>query len=129
MRTSLEEENAGERPLLATTEAAVGSAAGRFPSREDAGDGAFRGDWHDDDIHDEDGPILDPAASRRSDFEHNLTMREAIKAYPMAIFWSLAVSMCVIMEGFDSVLVPNFYAFPTFQRKCASPASFSIIWI
>jgi hypothetical protein len=36
----------------------------------------------------------------------------------MAIFWSLAVSMCVIMEGFDSILVPNFYAFPTFQRKC-----------
>ncbi|EXJ57714.1 uncharacterized protein A1O5_12504 [Cladophialophora psammophila CBS 110553] len=35
----------------------------------------------------------------------------------MAVFWSLAVSTCVIMEGFDSILVPNFYAYPTFQRK------------
>lgn len=31
--------------------------------------------------------------------EHALTVSEAIKAYPMAIFWSLMVSMCVIMEG------------------------------
>lgn len=31
--------------------------------------------------------------------EHALTPRQAMKAYPMAIFWTLAVSMTVIMEG------------------------------
>lgn len=31
--------------------------------------------------------------------EHAVKPREAIKAYPMAIFWTLAVSMTVIMEG------------------------------
>jgi hypothetical protein len=31
--------------------------------------------------------------------EHALKPRQAIKAYPMAIFWTLAVSMTVIMEG------------------------------
>jgi MFS transporter, SP family, general alpha glucoside:H+ symporter len=31
--------------------------------------------------------------------QYQLTPLQAIKAYPMAIFWSLAVSMCVVMEG------------------------------
>ncbi|KAJ9620737.1 hypothetical protein H2204_012147 [Knufia peltigerae] len=49
--------------------------------------------------------------------EHNLTVREAIRAYPAAIFWSFAVSMCIIMEGYDAILIVNFFAFPQFQRK------------
>jgi hypothetical protein len=28
-----------------------------------------------------------------------LSFKEAIRGYPKAIFWSLMVSMCVIMEG------------------------------
>lgn len=31
--------------------------------------------------------------------EHEFSPLQAIKAYPMAIFWSLMVSMCVVMEG------------------------------
>lgn len=31
--------------------------------------------------------------------ERNMTPRDAIRAYPMAVFWSLVVSLCVIMEG------------------------------
>lgn len=42
---------------------------------------------------------LSQAAADRSHLEHNLTPLQAIKAYPMAIFWCLAVSMTVIMEG------------------------------
>jgi hypothetical protein len=33
------------------------------------------------------------------DAEHALTPRQAIKAYPMAIFWTVMMSMSVIMEG------------------------------
>ncbi|KAJ4507564.1 hypothetical protein HRR83_004144 [Exophiala dermatitidis] len=51
------------------------------------------------------------------DDENKLTVRESIRAYPMAIFWCLAVSMCVIMEGYDAILVSNLFAFPSFQRK------------
>ena len=50
--------------------------------------------------------------------EPKLTVREAIAAYPTAIFWSFAVSMCIIMEGYDAILIGNFWAFPQFQRKC-----------
>jgi SP family general alpha glucoside:H+ symporter-like MFS transporter len=52
-----------------------------------------------------------------TDLEHDLQPWEAIKAYPWAIFWSLMVSMCVVMEGYDTILIGNFYAFPAFQRK------------
>lgn len=37
--------------------------------------------------------------------EHNLTVRDALKSYPWALFWSLLVSMSVIMEGYDTILV------------------------
>ncbi|KAK9320915.1 hypothetical protein V1517DRAFT_189283 [Lipomyces orientalis] len=35
----------------------------------------------------------------------------------MAIFWWLAISMCVVMEGYDMILIGNFYAYPTFAQK------------
>lgn len=36
--------------------------------------------------------------------QHSLSVAEAVKAYPMAIFWSLMVAMCVVMEGYDTIL-------------------------
>ena len=43
--------------------------------------------------------MLITLAKDASEFEHQLSPLEAMKAYPMAIFWSLMVSMCVVMEG------------------------------
>jgi SP family general alpha glucoside:H+ symporter-like MFS transporter len=40
--------------------------------------------------------------------DHNLSPWQAVKAYPMAIFWSLVVSCCVIMEGYDTILIGKF---------------------
>lgn len=51
------------------------------------------------------------------ELEPYLSPLQAIKAYPMAIFWAVFVSMCVIMEGYDTILIGNFYAYPTFQKK------------
>lgn len=45
------------------------------------------------------GAHLVDQAKDADDQEHALTPLEAIKAYPMAIFWSLMVAMCVVMEG------------------------------
>lgn len=56
-------------------------------------------------------------AAERTHFEHNLTVRQAIKYHRWAIFWCLAVSMTVIMEGYDAILISNFWAYPTFQKK------------
>ena len=38
-------------------------------------------------------------AKQANEAAHEMTLREAMASYPMAIFWSLMVSMCVIMEG------------------------------
>jgi SP family general alpha glucoside:H+ symporter-like MFS transporter len=35
----------------------------------------------------------------------------------MAIFWAVIVSMCVVMEGYDTILIGNFYSYPTFAKK------------
>ena len=53
---------------------------------------------------------LSQAAQDRAALEHELNPGKCIKAYPMAIFWCLTVSMCVIMEGYDtivSILLPG----------------------
>jgi SP family general alpha glucoside:H+ symporter-like MFS transporter len=49
--------------------------------------------------------------------EHNLTVRDAIRKYPHALFWCLMVSMCVVMEGYDLNLLNNFYAYPAFAKR------------
>ncbi|KAJ4021776.1 hypothetical protein NW752_004784 [Fusarium irregulare] len=49
--------------------------------------------------------------------ERNMTLRQGIKLYPKAIFWSVLISTCIVMEGYDISLVNNFYAFPQFNKK------------
>lgn len=127
-RTSFDEDHSGNRPLLADAPTIIDNEKAR-DSNQPTGSSShrpFNDDGHPDDHRDQDDGSDYRAAVSRSRDEQNLTIREAIKAYPMAIFWSLAVSMCVIMEGFDSILVPNFYAFPTFQRKCTSA---TFLWV
>ncbi|KAM0425414.1 hypothetical protein ACHAPT_009471 [Fusarium lateritium] len=48
--------------------------------------------------------------------EHEMKLRDALKRYPKAALWSLAMSSAIIMEGYDTMLMGNFYAHPTFQR-------------
>ena len=55
------------------------------------------------------GNNLVEQAKDSDDQEHALTPLEAIKAYPMAIFWSLMVAMCVVMEGM---------CLPSLRRAC-----------
>ncbi|KAJ4327737.1 hypothetical protein N0V84_001846 [Fusarium piperis] len=49
--------------------------------------------------------------------EHEMTLRDALKRYPKAALWSLAMSSAIIMEGYDTMLMGNFYAHPAFQRR------------
>ena len=43
--------------------------------------------------------------------EKELGPAEALKAYPKAVMWSLVLATCVIMEGYDTNLLGNFYAY------------------
>ena len=46
-----------------------------------------------------------------------MTLLQGIKIYPKALAWSVLISTCIAMEGYDISLVNNFYAFPQFNKK------------
>lgn len=46
-----------------------------------------------------------------------MSLLQGIRLYPKAIGWSLLISTCICMEGYDVCLLSNFYAFPQFNRK------------
>lgn len=55
-------------------------------------------------------------AQAASAHEHSLTVRQALRAYPAAVFWSLCISMSIIMEGYDTILIGSLYAYPTYAK-------------
>ncbi|KAK3052185.1 hypothetical protein LTR09_006777 [Extremus antarcticus] len=56
-------------------------------------------------------------AKAASDKEHQMSLWQGIRLYPKAIGWSVLISTCIAMEGYDVCLVNNFYAFDPFNRK------------
>lgn len=48
--------------------------------------------------------------------EHSMTLWQGIKLYPKAVGWSVLISTCIAMEGYDLCLLSNFYGFPQFNR-------------
>jgi SP family general alpha glucoside:H+ symporter-like MFS transporter len=65
---------------------------------------------------DEDYKILAATAQEANANEHASTVRQALRAYPWALFWTLTCSMSIIMEGYDNVLITSFFGYPTFKR-------------
>jgi SP family general alpha glucoside:H+ symporter-like MFS transporter len=51
--------------------------------------------------------IIDHARAAATN-EQNMTLLQGIKLYPKAIFWSILISTCIVMEGYDISLVNNF---------------------
>ncbi|KAH7363390.1 general substrate transporter [Plectosphaerella cucumerina] len=49
--------------------------------------------------------------------EHGMRLCDALRLYPKAALWSLAMSSTIIMEGYDTMLMGNLYAQPAFQRR------------
>lgn len=49
--------------------------------------------------------------------EHSLRIFQSIRAYPWAILWSLIISMSIIMEGYDTILIGSLYAYPSYSRR------------
>lgn len=45
------------------------------------------------------------SAKAGAEKEQKMTLLQGIKLYPKAIFWSLLISTCILMEGFDMALV------------------------
>ncbi|EGY21363.1 hypothetical protein VD0002_g5244 [Verticillium dahliae] len=60
---------------------------------------------------------LSHEAQNATNAEHELGLRQSLKLYPKAIAWSIFLSTCVVMEGFDITLITGLFAYPAFQRK------------
>lgn len=56
-------------------------------------------------------------AKDATEAEHSTTFWQGIKLYRKAAFWSFIVSMTIIMEGYDTALLGNFYALPAFREE------------
>ncbi|OAA32947.1 general alpha-glucoside permease [Moelleriella libera RCEF 2490] len=64
-----------------------------------------------------DNGVLNQAALESTADEHELTVRGALQTYPQAVMWALISATCVIMEGYDTNLLSNFFAYPSFLIK------------
>lgn len=64
-------------------------------------------------------------AKAATDREHNMTLRECFRLYPKAIAFSLIFSTAIIMEGYDTALLGNFYGFRPFRNKFGMSDHFS----
>lgn len=49
--------------------------------------------------------------------EQNMTLLQGIRLYPKAIVWSMIISTCIVMEGYDVSLVNNFCTSPSRQFR------------
>lgn len=56
-------------------------------------------------------------AKAATEKEQSMTLLQGIRLYPKAVLWSVLISTCIVMEGYDISLVTNFYAFDQFNRK------------
>jgi SP family general alpha glucoside:H+ symporter-like MFS transporter len=60
-------------------------------------------------------------AAKADAAEHQMSLREAFHIHKKAIFWSMALSGALIMEGYDVVVIGSFYGQPNFLRRFGVP--------
>ena len=60
-------------------------------------------------------------AKTATESEKKMGFREGARLYPKAIIFSFCLSLAVIMEGYDTFLIGNFYGMPQPSFVCAYP--------
>lgn len=60
-------------------------------------------------------------AQAATEREKEMDLWQAIKTYPKAIFYSMALSLSLIMEGYDTSLTNNFFGLPQFRKRFGEP--------
>lgn len=57
------------------------------------------------------------AAEEAQRVDTSLSVRDSLRYYHRAVFWSLVMSMSTIMESYDLLLITSFFAFPQFNQR------------
>ena len=63
------------------------------------------------------GDSLVRAAAAGAEQERAMGVIESIKLYPKAIFFSMAMSLCLVQEGYDTAILGSFFAQPAFRNR------------
>lgn len=74
----------------------------------------------DPESHKEDEWNIVADAREANEEEHALGFFQAVRRYPQAMMWSVLVSLTIVMEGYDAILIGNFFAYPQFVKKYGS---------
>lgn len=53
--------------------------------------------------------------------EQKMTLMQGIRLYPKAIAWSMLISTCIVMEGYDVCLINNFCRCSWLPGPCGVP--------
>ena len=61
--------------------------------------------------------VLNNDARAGADAEKDRSIMQAIRLYPKAAAWSVLLSTAIVMEGYDTLLLANFFALPSFNNK------------
>ncbi|KAL7424685.1 hypothetical protein Q5752_000369 [Cryptotrichosporon argae] len=71
-----------------------------------------------------DASAADPAtrdmirrAQAADDADRALTIKQALRRYPVAVFWSMFLSLALVMDGFDIVVIGSFYGQTQFKQR------------
>ncbi|KAL4935912.1 hypothetical protein BDV06DRAFT_228384 [Aspergillus oleicola] len=51
-------------------------------------------------------------AQESDEADRKLTIRQAVSKYKKAVFWAIFLSISLIMEGYDLVIITSFYNLP-----------------
>ncbi|KAJ9110617.1 hypothetical protein QFC19_001446 [Naganishia cerealis] len=69
------------------------------------------------------------AAEEADRVDHELTIRQALRKYKVAVFWAMLLSCALIMEGYDVVVIGSFYGQPQFIERFGSVGSDGVMAI
>lgn len=67
-------------------------------------------------------------AKQAADEEHARTLWQALRENRKAVMWSVLISLSIVMEGYDIILMGNFFAYPSFQQKYGNDYGGDIGW-
>lgn len=71
------------------------------------------------------GTQLEADAMAATQKEKDMTLMEGLRTYPKACLWSMLISSCIIMEGYDVVLINGLCEFMPLgrMRRCRWPTT------
>lgn len=61
------------------------------------------------------------AAQLGSQAEHETTLRQAFRRWPRAVLWAFVFCSTIIMEGYDTLLIPSLIGYPSFKEHYGEP--------